>query len=212
MSTIEPLLDGFRRFRAEHFERNPQRYRQLVREGQKPLAAVVCCSDARVDPALLLGAGPGDVFVIRNVANIVPPYQPDERYHGTSAALEFAVRDLLVPNVIVLGHAYCGGIRAAISTVQGNPPDREFLVPWIDLARPACETALEQEPDDAAACATCAEHNGIAQSLRRLRSFPWLDQRVRDGELQLHGLWFDLDNGHLYSVDADSAETRCLVP
>lgn len=212
MSTIEPLLDGFRRFRAEHFERNPQHYRQLVREGQHPLAAVVCCSDARVDPALLLGAGPGDIFVIRNVANVVPPYLPDENYHGTSAALEFAVRDLLVPNVIVLGHAYCGGIRAAISTVQGNPPEREFLVPWIDLVRSACEEALEREPHDTAACAVCAEHNGIAQSLRRLRTFPWIDRRVRDGELALHGLWFDLDKGHLYSVDADSAETSCLVP
>lgn len=212
MRSIEPLLEGFRRFRTEHFERHPERYRQLVREGQHPLAAVLCCSDARVDPALLLGVGPGDVFVIRNVANLVPPYQPDEYHHGTSAALEFAIRDLQVPNLIVLGHAYCGGIRAALDTLQGHPPDREFIVPWIELARPACEAALEQVPDDAAARAARAECNGIAQSLRRLRTFPWIDERVRAGDLVLHGLWFDLDNGYLLQVDPESGDTQRLVP
>lgn len=212
MTTIEPLLQGFRSFREEHFERHPERFRRLVEEGQHPLAAVLCCSDARVDPALLLGVGPGDVFVIRNVANIVPPYEPDENYHGTSAALEFAVRDLRVPNLIVLGHAYCGGIRAAIDTLEGHPPDREFLVPWIGLARPACAHAIEQEPDDPKACGRCAEHHNIAQSLRRLRTFPWIEERIAAGDLALHGLWFDLDQGHLLQIESDTATARQLVP
>ena len=212
MTTIEPLLEGFRRFRAEHFERHPQHYRSLVSQGQHPLAAVVCCADARVDPAILLGAGPGDLFVIRNVANLVPPYQPDEHHHGTSAALEFAVRDLRVPNLVVLGHAYCGGIRATIDTLEGHPPDREFLVPWIDLARPACEAALAECDHDGGRCGPRAECQNVAQSLRRLRTFPWIDEQVRNGELTLHGLWFDLDHGHLHGVDPETAATRRLVP
>ncbi len=212
MSSIEPLLEGFRRFRTEHFERHPEGYRTLVEEGQHPMAVVVACSDSRVDPALLMGAAPGDLFVIRNVANLVPPYQPDEHYHGTSAALEFAIRDLQVPNVIVLGHAHCGGIRATLDTIEGHPPDREFIVPWIDLARPACETAVTHHSGHGQNCAAMAECHGIAQSLRRLRTFPWIEERIAAGSLALHGLWFDLDAGHLHSVDPETAATRQLAP
>lgn len=176
------------------------------------MAVVVACSDSRVDPALLFGAAPGDLFVIRNVANLVPPYQPDEHYHGTSAALEFAIRDLQVPNVIVLGHAHCGGIRATLDTIEGHPPDREFIVPWIDLARPACETAATHHAGNGENCAAMAECHGIAQSLRRLRTFPWIEERVAAGTLALHGLWFDLDAGHLHAVDPETAATRQLAP
>lgn len=212
MSAIDALIDGFRVFRNDAYERRPEAYARLAREGQHPVAALVTCADSRVDPAHLLGAGPGDLFTIRNVANIVPPYEPDEQRHGTSAALEFAVRDLQVGHVIVLGHAGCGGIRAALDTVDGHPPERDFIRPWIELVADPCRSALAQHGGVDAACCADAERGGVAQSLRNLQTFPWIAEAVQAGALELHGWWFDLYEGRLQAVDPESGAGRQLAP
>lgn len=212
MASIDFLLDGFRAFRAEHFERHPDRYARLAREGQHPVAAVVSCADSRVDPAILLGAGPGDLFIIRNVANLVPPYHPDDRLHGTSSAIEFAVRDLQVDHLIVLGHAQCGGIQAALDTVRGEPPARDFIRGWVALAEEPCRAALAAHEEDARPCHADAERFSIARSLRNLRTFPWIDEAVASGSLELHGWWFDLVTGTLDEVDSETGQGRRLAP
>lgn len=212
MSAIDALLDGFRVFHHDYFERRPDAYARLAREGQHPVAAIIACADSRVDPAHLLGAGPGDLFTIRNVANVVPPFEPDEAQHGTSAALEFAVRDLQVEHVIVLGHAGCGGIAAALEAVDGRPPERDFLRPWIELVADPCRDALKRHGSADAPCRCDAERGGIAQSVRNLSTFPWIDERVEAGQLALHGWWFDLYAGRLEAVDPATGAGRPLAP
>lgn len=211
MSSIDALLDGFRVFRNEYFERRPDAYARLGREGQHPVAAIVACADSRVDPAHLLGVGPGDLFTIRNVANIVPPYEPDQP-HGTSAALEFAVRDLEVDHVIVLGHAGCGGIAAALDAVEGRPPARDFIRPWIESVAEPCRAALAQRGTADQQCHCDAERGGIAQSVRNLATFPWIASGVDAGTLALHGWWFDLYGGRLEAVDPQTGAGRQLAP
>ena len=130
----DTLLDGYHRFRAETWPAERTRYQTLSVHGQRPQTMVVSCSDSRVDPQTVFGAVPGELFVVRNVAGLVPPYHPDSGYHGTSAALEFAVRVLQVSTIVVLGHAQCGGVQAM---VEGAPPEaQDFVAPWIEIARP----------------------------------------------------------------------------
>ena len=212
MSSIEPLLDGFRAFRGEYFEQHPEGYERLAREGQHPIAAVIACADSRVDPAILFGSGPGDLFVIRNVASLVPPYHPDDNLHGTSAAIEFAVRDLGVTHLIVLGHAQCGGVGAAIDSVRGQPPARDFLAGWVRQLDAPCRTALAMHHGDAVACRPDAEHGSIARSVTNLRTFPWIAAAEQARRLTLHGWWFDLIGGALEAVDPDTGTGRRLVP
>lgn len=188
MTEIDKLLDGFAAFRAATFE--TARFRALAREGQKPRLLVIACSDSRVDPAILFGAQPGELFVVRNVANLVPPYQPDGHYHGTSAAIEFAVRDLGVAGIVVLGHSSCGGI-AALAAEGGTA--REFVGPWMSLAAHAC----------AHRGSAAREQASIRRSIENLRSFPWIAERETVGTLALHGWWFDLEDGRLWALDGE---------
>jgi carbonic anhydrase len=153
MAGIDKLIAGFRAFRVKYFEQRPALFEGLA-GGQRPEVLVIACSDSRVDPAILLNAEPGELFVVRNVAALVPPYQPDEHYHGTSAALEFAVRDLEVGHVVVLGHSSCGGMTALRRSLSGDPPPREFIGPWVSIT----ETAA---PD-------CAHHGSAGDGSRRL--------------------------------------------
>src|SRR3546814_423075 len=156
VESIERLVAGFRGFRARYYEQRPERMEELAARGQAPEVMVIACSDSRVDPALLLGEEPGEVFTVRNVANLVPPYAPDDRLHGTSAALEFAVRDLEVRHVVVLGHSACGGIRALRAAASGEPSAREFMAPWMTIAEDACRCTGGVVPDQAA-----VEHAGV---------------------------------------------------
>src|SRR5687768_7785954 len=130
---MDPLLDGYRRFRTDVWPAERARYEALAQRGQKPAALVVACSDSRVDPATVFGASPGELFTVRNVAGLVPPFSPDAGYHGTSAALEYGVRVLKVSRIVVLGHAQCGGVRAM---VEGAPEARDFVEPWMAIAAP----------------------------------------------------------------------------
>jgi carbonic anhydrase len=210
MPAIERLISGFKAFRVTHFEHRPELFDELITHGQQPEVLMIACSDSRVDPALLLSARPGELFVVRNVANLVPPYAPDGNYHGTSAALEFAVRDLKVKHIVVLGHSRCGGMEALRRSCFGERPNREFIAPWVGIAERACRCAdLEtlSGPDGA----RLVEQEALKISLQNLLTFPWVRERVEMDDLHLHGWWFDLENGHLWSAQRGGAAFSLLV-
>ena len=198
MEEIKKLIDGFQRFRTQHYERDGTPFKQLVREGQAPKIMVIACCDSRVDPAIVTDCDPGDLFVVRNVANLVPPYETSGHYHGTSAALEFAVRFLAVRHVVVLGHARCGGIRALVQGVDGGDDRSQFIQPWMEIADAARRKAThgktgQPSTDVERAC----EQAAIEVSLNNLLTFPWIRRRVESRQLWLHGWYFDMDHGEL---------------
>lgn len=202
MTSPQQLIQGFIRFREQHFARNDGLFRQLVAQGQAPKTLVVACCDSRVDPALVLDCAPGDLFVIRNVANLVPPLEGRAGHHGTSAALEFGVCNLEVQNIIVLGHAQCGGIRSLVEAGHTHNPE-SFIDDWMHLAESA-RASVEQDMPDAPlqdrvhAC----EQRAILVSLQNLMSFPWVRERVEKGQLTLHGWYFDIGQGQLLGYKA----------
>jgi carbonic anhydrase len=157
---------------------------------------VIACSDSRVDPALLFATEPGDLFTVRNVANLVPPYTPDSNYHGTSAALEFGVRDLEATHIVVLGHSACGGIQALREASAGAPVEREFIAPWMEIAAAACRC----EAGGAVPDPQSVEHESIRISLTNLHGFPWIEERVQAGALKISGWWVDLAEGKLCEI------------
>lgn len=198
---FEKLVKGFRQFQREYFKRNSRLYSRLVENGQSPDALVIACSDSRNDPALLMRSKPGDIFVIRNVAAIVPPYGPDGNYHGTSAAIEFAVKGLRVKDIIVLGHARCGGVRE-LAAGKACDSKFEFLGNWIEIgaaARDAVESGLKDASPETRLRAL--EQAVILTSLNNLMTFPWIRSAVAKGELCLHGWYFDMPNGRMLSYD-----------
>ncbi len=195
---MQALIDGYRQFRAGQWPERRAVFERLADRGQSPRAAVVACGDSRVDPAMIFGAGPGELFVIRNVANLVPPYAPDERAHATSAAIEFAVLGLEVRDLIVMGHAMCGGIRKLLT---GTPRlDGGFLEPWLALAEPAKRRALACDPVD---LQTETEFQGVKLALENLMTFPFVAERVADQRLTLHGASFDIRSGVLSVLRPD---------
>ena len=198
--TIERLIEGFRAFRATYYAENRALFDALAREGQSPKVMIVGCADSRIDPLLITGAGPGDLFILRNVANLVPPYAPDGHYHGTSAALEFAVRTLEVEHIVVLGHAQCGGVAALLegSPMAGHGDD--FIAAWMSIAEPARRRALALTGSAEERRQGC-EFETIKVSLDNLMTFPWIAARVADGRLALHGWYFDLPRGSLLRLD-----------
>lgn len=208
MPVIPRLIAGFKVFRAQYYEQRPDLIQKLVREGQKPEAMIIACSDSRVDPAIVLQAEPGELFVVRNVASAVPPYQPDGHYHGTSAALEFAVRDLEVRHIVVLGHSGCGGIRALCDFGRGSYQNREFIAPWVSILSDALHTHPETPPPGPGENTGAIERAAVEISLANLRSFPWVGQAVAAGTLQLHGWWFDIDKGELWGTDGSGPFQR----
>lgn len=202
--SFKKLVKGFRRFRKEQFSEN-------LAAGQSPDTLIIACSDSRNDPALLTQSAPGDIFVVRNVAALVPPYQPDGNYHGTSAAIEFAVKGLKVKNIVVLGHALCGGIQALIDPPK-NIEDLEFLSQWVRIAEKAREAVgsdLAHITPEARNCA--AEQASILISLNNLMTFPWIRAGVESGKIILHGWYFDMINGRLLDYDFTAGNFRELT-
>ncbi|WP_137389687.1 carbonic anhydrase [Rhodoligotrophos defluvii] len=200
---MDDLLRGYRDFRTQSWPELKPLFWSLAARGQAPKSLVIACSDSRIDPQLIFRAAPGEIFVVRNVANLVPPYQPDAEYHGTSAALEFAVRTLKVPHIIVLGHSFCGGVGALLKGPDGS---FDFVSHWMSIAEPARETALAsaaQGVDEEQVQRLC-EHEVIKVSLRNLRTFPWVEERVQAENLKLHGMLFDIETGNLEVLDAAS--------
>lgn len=210
MTDIQNLITGFKRFQENYFGGDQELFRQL-KEGQNPSAMVIACSDSRVDPAILLDCEPGDLFMVRNVANLVPPYEHGAGLHGVSTALEFGVCVLGVQHLIVLGHSSCGGIRALL---QGIPEGAsgEFIINWVNIAQRARERVWEEMPDAADEVKLCAcEQAGILVSLENLLTFPWIRQRVQQGKLMLHGWYFDLESGNLLAYDPNHAQYEPLA-
>ena len=195
---MEQLLDGYRRFRATQWPDHAAGLATLAREGQNPIALIVACADSRIDPNMIFGAGPGDLFVVRNVANLVPVFAPDRLSHATSAALEFAIRVLEVPHAVVMGHAGCGGIRVLLE----GPPENggDFLEPWMKNAETARNRALAYGPADKQ---TACEEEAIKLSLGNMMTFPWIAERVAAGRLALHGMSFDIASGALTVLGSD---------
>jgi carbonic anhydrase len=203
---IEPpqdLLDGYRRFRQDRFPQLAERYRALAR-GQSPRTLVIACADSRVDPATIFAAAPGELLVVRNVANLVPPCERAGTYHGTSAALDFAITKLAIGEIVVLGHGLCGGIAVALEAAE-KPPAGQFLAPWVTLmSEPREEVMRDATLPDAAARQRALEHLMIRQSIANLQSFPFIREAVKEQRLALHGAWFSIAEGELHWLDQSS--------
>ncbi len=214
------LVRGFTEFRRDYFERDRALYEDLSHKGQAPDVMIVACSDARVDPAIVTRTEPGDLFVIRNVAAIVPPREADRHYHGTSAALEFGVKGLGVGHIVILGHALCGGLNHLRDRAQGHKAAAdagraqaesgfEFLSDWVQIALPAFEAVeplLGSLPAEEAR--RTLEQAAVLVSVSNLLSFPWIRDPVAAGTLRLHGWYFDLTTGELSAFDHESASFR----
>jgi carbonic anhydrase len=204
------LIEGFQRFREQHFECNDSLYQQLVSEGQTPKTMVVACCDSRVDPALVLDCEPGDLFVIRNVANLVPPVEGRAGHHGTTAAIEYGVRNLGVEHIIVLGHAHCGGIGALVASGGVSNPG-SFIDDWMCLVESARRSVMAELPNATLKEQTRAcEQRAILVSLDNLMTFSWIREPVEAGKLRLHGWYFDIEHGQLLRYDEAARDYTAL--
>ncbi|TBW40012.1 carbonic anhydrase [Siculibacillus lacustris] len=200
------LMKGYAAFRAGRWLTETERYRHLAEAGQTPEVMIVACCDSRAAPELIFDAPPGELFVARNVANLVPPYAPDGEYHGTSAALEFALMGLRVRHIVVMGHGRCGGIAAALAKDSTPLSPGDFIGKWISLLEEpaaACRCDPTIAPEDQP---TRLEHLAIAHSLANLRTFPCVETLEASGRLTLHGAWFDIALGELHVLDEPSGE------
>jgi len=200
MAEIEKLITGFKRFHDAYFGGDQELFGQL-KQGQTPSAMVIACSDSRVDPAILLDCEPGDLFMVRNVANLVPPYEKGAGLHGVSTALEFGVCVLGVQHLIVLGHSRCGGIQALMQGIPAGASS-EFIGNWVNIAARAKERVLAELPGASEqrqwhAC----EEASILVSLENLLTFPWIKARAESGALTLHGWYFDIGSGQLVAYN-----------
>lgn len=204
--TINKLREGYRRFREDRFPEQEALYKELVEAGQSPSAMMISCCDSRVDPSIVLDAEPGSLFAVRNVANLVPPYTLDGAHHGTSAALEFAVLHLGVENIIVMGHAHCGGIRALYEDLDKGA---DFIIPWMQIVADA-RARVKEKAGDRPRNEQLAEmeREAVRVSLENLMTFPWIRARVEAGTLRLHGWYFDLATGELQELDRDTDNFR----
>lgn len=205
-------MAGFRRFREKYFQENDDHsiYHRLSSAGQTPKTLMIGCSDSRVDPAIMTGAEPGELFMVRNVANLVPPCEPSAvGFHGTSSAIEFAVQNLKVENIIILGHSQCGGIRALMQPNQEATPS--FISQWMSIAHEAREQVLKNSEvlDEATLCRQ-AEMESLKVSIRNLRTFPFVQKAVDERDLHLIGIYFDLERGHLWEYDEKSQQFHQL--
>lgn len=192
---MDELIQGYRAFMAQSWPEQHARYAELAKSVQKPRHLVIACSDSRVDPATIFNAGPGELFIVRNVAAIVPPYETGGGYHGTSAAIAFAVEALEVENIVVLGHAQCGGVAAALGGVRNVTIP--FLKDWITLLEPAVARCAQDRADKP----TSLERETIRLSLERLLTFPFIAERVKKGSLSLAGFRFGVADGCLEKLD-----------
>jgi carbonic anhydrase len=195
------LLDGYRRFRATRYASERERYRRLADEGQRPSSIVVACSDSRTAPETVFDAGPGQMFVIRNIAATVPPYEPDRHRHAASAALEYGVLALEVDSIVVLGHAHCGGVAAALAAALSDwdplaPSD--FVGAWISDLRALAREDTAAEPSDSSSRQHALELQSVERSLSNLLTFPWILSRHEAGTLSIHGAWLDIGLGELH--------------
>ena len=199
----QQLIDGYKSFLQGRFTSERERYGALAEEGQSPEVLVIGCCDSRVSPEVIFDARPGELFVVRNVANLVPPYETNGQFHGTSAALEFAVQALAVKHIVILGHAGCGGIR---SFAERRAPlsSGDFIGKWMSIIAPAADTLEDPGDNPSEDYVTRLEHAAIEQSLANLMTFGSIRRRVADGSLALHGAYFGIAHGRLMVRDPET--------
>ncbi len=203
MPAFKALIEGYRRFRADAYRQQKARYDELANEGQAPPVMVISCCDSRVDPATIFDTVPGQVFALRNVANLVPPFEIGGGLHGASAAIEFGVLGLEVKHIVVLGHGQCGGIKAALADANPGSGNNIFIDNWMGIVRSARDEVVACAPADPQ---RALEWEAIKVSLANLRTFPFIAEREANGELKLHGAWFAIAEGNLYVLDEESGD------
>ncbi|MEO9600937.1 carbonic anhydrase [Parasphingorhabdus sp.] len=206
MTKFTDLLDGYRRFRSSHWKTQRERWDEL-RDGQSPKVMIIACSDSRVDPTQIFDTNPGETFIVRNVAALVPPFETTPGQHGVSAALEFAVQFLKVEEVVVMGHGSCGGCAAALSEQMKDMPHGQggFIADWITLLDGARTKVAHDHGDLSSSAAQLAmEQEGIRTSLANLRTFPCIQEKEADGSIRLIGAWFAIADGKLHVLDQES--------
>lgn len=203
------LLEGYRAFTSQRLLTEQSRYKELAERGQSPAVMVIGCCDSRVSPEVIFDAGPGELFVVRNVANLVPVYAPDGGAHGVSAALEYAVRVLQIKHIVVLGHAQCGGIRAFIDNIEPLSPG-DFIGRWMSMFIKPGEKVEQRDHETMADFITRIEKAAIFRSLENLMTFPFIRSLAERGELSLHGAYFGIAEGSLSVLDQATKEFRSV--
>lgn len=209
MPYLTQLIEGYRRFREKDWARERERWSELA-EGQSPQVMILSCADSRVDPAQIFDARPGEMFVARNIAGLAPPYETSRGYHGVSAALEFAVTQLEVAEILVLGHGLCGGCAAALTgKFDGTEPgEGHFISDWVHMLDEAKEKVRARHPELDESAYTEMEQEAVKVSLANLRTFPWIAEREAAGKLKLHGAHFSIAEGRLYVLDETGGSFR----
>ena len=209
MSELSQLIDGYRRFRATDWARERERWSELA-EGQSPKVMVLSCADSRVDPAQIFDARPGEMFVVRNIAALAPPYETSSGYHGVSAALEFAVSQLEVAEILVMGHGLCGGCAAALTGQFDDTEHGEghFIADWVRMLGTARDSVRAHHRQLDRAAFLDMEREAVKVSLANLRTFPWIAERETAGGLKLHGAHFSVSEGRLYVLDEAEGDFR----
>ena len=203
------LIEGYRRFRENDWARERERWNELA-EGQSPQVMILACADSRSDPAQIFDAKPGEMFVVRNIAALAPPYETSRGFHGVSSALEFAVTQLRVGEILVMGHGKCGGCAAAL-TGQFNdttPGEGHFIADWVGMLKASVAEVRSRHQKLDRSAFLDMEHEAVKVSLANLRTFPWIARREQEGQLKLHGAHFSISEGRLYVLDEAEGEFR----
>ncbi len=205
------LLDGYANFMSGRYVRERDRYKELAAKGQRPTTLMIACCDSRAAPEMIFDSGPGELFVLRNVANLVPPYQPDGGQHGTSAAIEFAIKGLEISNIVVMGHGRCGGIHAALNPDKTPLDDGDFIGKWLTMLGDLPNQVVANSLMTATERQTAMERISIRNSIQNLRSFPYVAALEKEGRLAIHGAWFDISAGELWVMDENGDFIRPSV-
>lgn len=211
MKLFDDLLDGYRRFRSGRWQDQRERWTELA-TGQSPQVMVIACSDSRVDPAQIFDVDPGEIFVVRNVAALVPPFETTPGHHGVSAALEFAVQFLKVREIVVMGHGLCGGCHAALTdSLRGEEPGGGgFIANWIDMLDEARAKVVAEHGTEGREAERAMEQEGVKVSLANLRTFPAVAEMEAQGRLRLRGAYFAISDGLLHILDETDGTYQAL--
>ncbi|MBR0931052.1 carbonic anhydrase [Bradyrhizobium sp. CCBAU 53351] len=207
MTFPKHLLEGYQAFATQRLPTEQTRYRELSVKGQFPEVMVIGCCDSRVSPEVIFDVGPGELFVVRNIANLVPVYQPDGNAHGVSAALEYAVTVLKVKHIVILGHAQCGGIRAFVDKIEPLTPG-DFIGRWMQMFIKPGEVVEQRDHETMAQFVERIEKAAVFRSLENLMTFPFVRKAVESGQMQTHGAYFGVAEGSLFVLDKTSKEFR----
>lgn len=209
MTYLSQLIEGYHRFRQNDWARERERWSELA-EGQSPKVMILSCADSRVDPAQIFDGRPGEMFVVRNIAALAPPYETSRGFHGVSAALEFAVTQLKVDEILVMGHGFCGGCAAALTGRfdETEPGEGHFIADWVRMLSEARDKVKARHSELDRETFLDMEREAVKVSLANLRTFPWIVEREEAGELKLHGAHFSISEGRLYVLDEAEGDFR----